>query len=94
MANLRPVLIIGLLFLGYMIWVQWQRDYGPAPAAPTPAATQQATGDEKEKPHGGTDLVLFHRALPEGLRGITRECSHRSGDTLLLEPCCGDANQT
>lgn len=31
MGNLRPVLIIGLLFLGYMIWVQWQKDYGPAP---------------------------------------------------------------
>ena len=31
MGNLRPVLIIGLVFLGYMIWVQWQRDYGPAP---------------------------------------------------------------
>ncbi len=35
MGNLRPVLIIGLVFLGYMIWVQWQRDYGPAPQAPT-----------------------------------------------------------
>ena len=40
MTNLRPVLIIGLLFLGYMIWVQWQQDYGPAPQTP-PAATGQ-----------------------------------------------------
>jgi YidC/Oxa1 family membrane protein insertase len=44
MANLRPVLIIGLLFLGYMMWVQWQQDYGPAPQTPAPspsAATEQ-----------------------------------------------------
>jgi len=36
MGNLRPVLIIGLVFLGYMIWVQWQKDYGPAPQARAP----------------------------------------------------------
>jgi YidC/Oxa1 family membrane protein insertase len=45
MANLRPVLIIGLLFLAYMIWVQWQRDYGPAP---TPPAAR--TGAAQEMP--------------------------------------------
>ena len=39
MGNLRPVLIIGLVFLGYMIWVQWQRDYGPAPQAAAPTGT-------------------------------------------------------
>ena len=45
MANLRPVLLITLLLLGYMLWVEWQKDYGtPArpvvagePAAPAPA---------------------------------------------------------
>ena len=34
MNNLRPVLIIGLVFLAYMLWVEWQKDYGPAPTAP------------------------------------------------------------
>jgi YidC/Oxa1 family membrane protein insertase len=29
MANLRPVLIVGLLFLAYLMWVEWQKDYGP-----------------------------------------------------------------
>jgi YidC/Oxa1 family membrane protein insertase len=43
MGNLRPVLIVGLLFLAYMIWVQWQRDYGPEPqSAPRTAAQAQA----------------------------------------------------
>ena len=32
MANLRPVLFVSLLFLGYLLWVEWQKDYGPAPA--------------------------------------------------------------
>ena len=31
MGNLRPVLAIGLVFLGYMLWVEWQKDYGPRP---------------------------------------------------------------
>ncbi|NNJ80410.1 MAG: membrane protein insertase YidC [Xanthomonadales bacterium] len=40
MSNLRPVLIIGLVFLAYMIWVEWQKDYGPAPKAPEVAETR------------------------------------------------------
>lgn len=40
MGNLRPVLAIGLVFLGYMLWVEWQKDYGPAPMPPTPAQTE------------------------------------------------------
>ena len=35
MGNLRPVLIIGLVFLGYMLWVEWQKAYGPQPTAST-----------------------------------------------------------
>ena len=31
MGNLRPVLTIGLVFLGYMLWIEWQKDYGPQP---------------------------------------------------------------
>jgi YidC/Oxa1 family membrane protein insertase len=37
MANFRPALIITLVFLGYLMWVEWQKDYGPKPL-PTPAA--------------------------------------------------------
>ena len=33
MANIRPVLLITLLFLGYLIWVEWQKDYAPQPQA-------------------------------------------------------------
>ena len=32
MGDLRPVLIIGLVFLGYMLWIEWQKDYGSQPS--------------------------------------------------------------
>jgi len=40
MGNLRPVLAIGLVFLAYMLWVEWQKDYGrkPLPAQASPAS--------------------------------------------------------
>jgi YidC/Oxa1 family membrane protein insertase len=31
MANLRPILFMGLLVLSYMMWVEWQKDYAPEP---------------------------------------------------------------
>ena len=39
MGNLRPVLIMGLLFLGYMMWIEWQKDYGPVPVPPAETST-------------------------------------------------------
>jgi YidC/Oxa1 family membrane protein insertase len=44
MGNLRPFFIMGLLVLGYMMWVEWQKDYSSAPAARAPSATQSASG--------------------------------------------------
>jgi YidC/Oxa1 family membrane protein insertase len=43
MGNLRPVLIIGLVFLGYMLWVQWQKDYAPAPQPPAQRTQPQSS---------------------------------------------------
>jgi len=40
MANLRPVLFISLVFLGYMLWIEWQKDYGPVPVQ---GAAEKAT---------------------------------------------------
>jgi YidC/Oxa1 family membrane protein insertase len=53
MANFRPVLFISLVFLGYMLWVEWQKDYGPRPLPRSVEST--ATG--------GSDL-LPPSALP------------------------------
>jgi YidC/Oxa1 family membrane protein insertase len=45
MANFRPVLFITLIFLGYMLWVEWQKDYGPAPAT---AAAERAVSETSD----------------------------------------------
>lgn len=44
MDNLRPVLLITLAFLAYLMWLEWQKDYAPVPV-PTPAAEQQSQAD-------------------------------------------------
>ena len=54
MGNLRPVLIMGLVLLGYMIWVEWQRDYGPAPQ-PT-ASVQEPSASTVQPPADSPDL--------------------------------------
>jgi YidC/Oxa1 family membrane protein insertase len=68
MANLRPILIMGLLLLAYMMWVEWQKDYAPAIKPQTATATQSPpTGDipgstvgipEAAKPAKVEDLPL------------------------------------
>ena len=40
MDNLRPVLLISLAFLGYLIWLEWQKDYAPV-IAPQAASVVQ-----------------------------------------------------
>jgi YidC/Oxa1 family membrane protein insertase len=47
MMNPRNLLLIALLFLGYLLWVQWQQDYHPAavPVAATSAAAGKRTAD-------------------------------------------------
>ncbi len=42
MANLRPILFMGLLVLSYMMWVEWEKDYGVKPQPQSQAATQAA----------------------------------------------------
>ncbi|MHC4232398.1 MAG: membrane protein insertase YidC, partial [Planctomycetota bacterium] len=63
MGNLRPVLIIGLIFLGYMIWVQWQKDYGPTPQAP--ATQAQSASDTLDVPSTPTGVSAAAKDLPE-----------------------------
>jgi YidC/Oxa1 family membrane protein insertase len=53
MANFRPVLMVSLVFLGYMLWVEWQKDYGPKQTLPgQPGNSQSSTG-----PGTQTDLL-------------------------------------
>ena len=45
MANLRPVLLISLVFLGYLLWVEWQKDYAPRTL---PGAAERAVATETD----------------------------------------------
>ena len=40
MAQLRPILFMGLLVLSYLMWVEWQKDYGPQPQPQQPQPQQ------------------------------------------------------
>ncbi len=46
MANIRPILLITLVFLAYLIWLEWQKDYGPQPVAQAPTTAQATTQGE------------------------------------------------
>jgi len=43
MAQLRPILFMGLLVLSYLMWVEWQKDYGPQPQPQSQLQPQQTT---------------------------------------------------
>jgi YidC/Oxa1 family membrane protein insertase len=66
MGNLRPVLLIGLGLLAYMLWLEWQKDYPAGPSAQqgttatstresAPPLAGEAVGDQDlpEAPHSG-----------------------------------------
>jgi len=46
MPNTRPFLLLAVLFVGYLLWQQWQTDYSVPPPVTSPAAiTNTASGD-------------------------------------------------
>jgi YidC/Oxa1 family membrane protein insertase len=46
MPNTRPFLLLAVLFVGYLLWQQWQTDYVAPPTVTIPAAiTNAASGD-------------------------------------------------
>ena len=51
MAQLRPMLFMGLLVLAYMMWVEWQKDYGVQPQ------TQATTELAQSSPGSSTDSL-------------------------------------
>ncbi len=65
MGNLRPVLLMGMVFIAYMLWVEWQKDYGPST---TPVATQTDPAPQGQSsvpamsPQQASDLPELGRA--------------------------------
>jgi YidC/Oxa1 family membrane protein insertase len=77
MANLRPVLIVGLFVLAYMIWIEWQKDYGPRPQDPAPTSTSglpAAQAPSTADIPGAADIPAVRQttgtpSLPEATQG-------------------------
>ena len=61
MGNLRSVLLITLGLLGYMLWVQWQRDY------PTPPSATQVTASSHDIPGQAPEVPGNEADLPQPL---------------------------
>jgi YidC/Oxa1 family membrane protein insertase len=51
MTSPRNLLLIALLFLGYLLWAQWQEDYSHANEAPVPAAAATSKPGEPTAPN-------------------------------------------
>lgn len=58
MGNLRPVLLITIAMLGYMLWIEWQKDYGPATQRPSSPVVQPATQSGAQPGTGVSDLEI------------------------------------
>jgi YidC/Oxa1 family membrane protein insertase len=64
MNQTRTLLFFALMFVAYLLWTEWEKDYGPQPAAPTPAAQTDAG-----KPN--TDSSIPGAAAPAKVPGDT-----------------------
>jgi YidC/Oxa1 family membrane protein insertase len=68
MDNLRPVLLISLAFLGYLIWLEWQKDY--APAVTTPSVLGSGTAESAGAAPAGNTVGAPNTAVTEpGVNG-------------------------
>lgn len=65
MANLRPILLISLALLGYMLWVEWQRDYGASGQARPPEPPVIVSSEPVPPSSAGSEDLPQIDAVPE-----------------------------
>ncbi|MGD9020324.1 MAG: membrane protein insertase YidC, partial [Lysobacterales bacterium] len=92
MANLRPILFMGLLLIAYMMWVEWQKDYGPQPAPPQSAETTGQALDATipgvaeipaDVPAAGGDVPQPDKATVPAMEPAEQQ-AEMSGDSGLI----------
>ncbi len=79
MGNLRPVLIIGLVFLAYMLWIEWQKDYGPQQS---PSSIEQTSFNDAPSIPSPLGSDAADLPLPEEAPAVT---SQYQGQTDSVE---------
>jgi YidC/Oxa1 family membrane protein insertase len=82
MESQRSFLFIGLALVSYLLWQQWQMDYGPKPVQATEASspsTQTANADSADVP-----LSLSSPASPGVTVNTSRKLISVRTDTLLV----------
>jgi len=90
MANLRPMLFMGLLVLSYLMWVEWQKDYGTQPQSQTVAEFADTAVGVPSLPVPQDDSVPSAGDLPEpgaGTASATQEAISQAvmtGESELL----------
>ncbi len=69
MANLRPMLFMGLLVLSYLMWLEWQKDYGPQPQSQTATQAAATSFDAPPVPASQDNALPLAGDLPTAQTG-------------------------
>jgi YidC/Oxa1 family membrane protein insertase len=86
MANLRPVLLLSLVFIGYLLWVEWQRDYGPQPTSLEPAAKSASQSVEDLPDPTAAAVPSVNEAAPATAGDLPELTTGQAPDTNDGEP--------
>jgi YidC/Oxa1 family membrane protein insertase len=70
MAQLRPMLFMGLLVLAYLMWVEWQKDYGVQPQTQATTEFAQTSADSLTVPATRDNSVPQAGDLPVADAGV------------------------
>ncbi|HEY6941769.1 membrane protein insertase YidC [Dokdonella sp.] len=90
MTSPRNFLLIALLFIGYLLWMQWQEDYGKSPAvagtSASTASTATPTAPPATVPSGADVPSASSGASPVPAPTTTAEsASTRSGQHVIVD---------
>jgi YidC/Oxa1 family membrane protein insertase len=66
MAQLRPILFMGLLVLSYLMWVEWQKDYGPQPQSQPATQLNDTSSIDRPLASNSQDTTPTMGDIPAG----------------------------
>ena len=88
MESQRSFLIIGLALVSFLLWQQWQKDYGPQPVAPVEQQAQQTTQGVPSFNDTGNEDVPSSDSVPAAQPAVAAQSTNRiievKTDTLDL----------